>query len=524
MPRGTHLLAVIGVIALITAGFHLAGVTNSTIVALTFLTVVLLTAASQPLWAAVTASLVSMLSFNFFFLEPVGTFNIADPQNWVALGAFLAVSLVASNLSSAVRAREREAVERRDELARLFDLGRDILIMTSGPQAMSMLSQVIARRFDLQYVAICQPTDEAWNVAASGQLEAPLPTAHLADAFARASQRMEFDASTRVYAGHQSRTIGGAQVQLVPLRSAAAVIGLLAASGRRVEAGTLDALGGLVAIAIERTRLLEERRAAELVRQGEELKSALLASLGHDLRTPLTAIRVAASNLQRPMSEADQREQSTLVISEVERLTRLFQNILEMARIDAGAIAAEQRWVHAAEIIEVARELVAPTLAQHRVAVTTQTALLVKLDPRLTASALSHLLENAGQYSPAGSTIEVIARTEGGELRLTVGDRGPGLADGERERLFDRFYRGEAKGGHAGSGMGLSIVRGLLAVEGGRAWAENRPDGGAAFTIAVPVETKTLEPETLEAETETESNDGNDRLEAPPATTPESGR
>ena len=482
-------------IALTTAGFRWAGITNGTIVALTFLTVVLLTAATLPLWVAVTASVVSMLSFNFFFLEPVGTLNIADPQNWVALAAFLVVSLVASNLSSTARAREREAVEQRDGMTRLFDFGRDILIMTGGPQAMTRLSQVIARRFDLRYVAVCQPTAASWDIAAAGQLPGELAPAVLNEAFEGARQRMEFDASTRTYAGHQDMDIAGTPVQLVPLRAGATAIGLLVASGGGVERATLDALGGLVAIAIERTRLLEDHRAAELARQSEELKSSLLASLGHDLRTPLTAIRVAAANLLQPMSDADRREQAALVLSEVERLTRLFQNILEMARIDARAIAAEQRWVHADEIIEAARELVASALAHHRVTVTTDEALVVKLDPRLTASALSHLLENAAQYSPTASNIDVVARMRGDELTIAVLDRGPGIAADDQARLFDRFYRGRSTGQHAGSGMGLAIARGLLAAERGRVWAEPRPDGGAIFTIAVPVETRTLDRE-----------------------------
>ena len=161
---------------------------------------------------------------------------------------------------------------------------------------------------------------------------------------------------------------------------------------------------GVVAIAIERAQFLEERKAAELTRQSEELKTALLASLGHDLRTPLTAIRVAASNIKASWLTADDRlEQSDLILAEVERLTRLFQNILEMARIDAGAIAAEPRWAHPSEIVAAARDQVEHTLQHARVSVTIDSDVPVRLDPRLTASALAHLLENAAQYSPPGS-------------------------------------------------------------------------------------------------------------------------
>ncbi|MBS1819165.1 MAG: DUF4118 domain-containing protein [Acidobacteria bacterium] len=487
-PRGWAIPLVFLAVALVTAVFSRGGLSNSTTVALTYLTVILFAAATLPLWVAVTASLVAMLCFNFFFLPPVGTLTIADPHNWVALAAFLLVSLVASHLSSTVRAREREALERRDAMARLFDLGRDILIMTGGRQALTALAQVVARRFELDYVGICTPTDDGWDIADAGSVPAPLPDDVLNEAYARASRRIEFDASERAYIGHQPITVGGAVVQLVPLRAGAVAVGLLAASGRPVEPGTLDALGGLVAIAMERATLLEERRAAEFAHQREELQSALLASLGHDLRTPLTAIRVAASNLQGTLPDEDRREQAALVLSEVERLTRLFQNILEMARIDAGAVTAEQRWVHAGELIEVARELVAPALAGHAVHVTGDTSALVRLDPRLTASALSHLLENAAQYSPAGADIDIAVGIGPADLTLAVADRGPGLAPAEHAHVFDRFYRGQAGKPREGTGMGLSIARGLLAAEGGRVWADNRPGGGAVFTIAVPAE------------------------------------
>ena len=159
--------------------------------------------------------------------------------------------------------------------------------------------------------------------------------------------------------GHRTVQVGAHDVRLVPLRLGTRLIGLLASAGRSIEAGTLDAIAGLAAIAIERAQFLDERKAPELARQSEELKSALLASLGHDLRTPLTAIRVAASNLQATWpDEQERREQSELILTEVDHLTRLFQNILEMARVDAGAITQDARWVAPSEIVDAARSRV----------------------------------------------------------------------------------------------------------------------------------------------------------------------
>jgi two-component system sensor histidine kinase KdpD len=193
---------------------------------------------------------------------------------------------------------------------------------------------------------------------------------------------------------------------------------------------------------------------------------------------------------------ADARvEQTDLILAEVERLTRLFQNILDMARIDAGAIAAETRWAHPSEIIAAAHGQVEQTLQRHQLDVHVDPDVPVRLDPRLTATALAHLLENAAQYSPAGSTISVNASVNGEGLVIQVRDHGPGIAMSDLPHLFDRFYRGAAASTHlSGTGMGLAIARGLLAVERGQIWAENGPGGGAQFTILVPATTREPEP------------------------------
>jgi two-component system, OmpR family, sensor histidine kinase KdpD len=483
------LSAVLGTTALYSQWLE---VSNATTVALTFLLIVLVVAATSRLWVAATTSVVAMLSFNFFFLPPVGTWTIADPQNWVALFAFLAVSLVATNLSSRARALTREAISRRDELARLFDLSREVLLTTEGREAISALARSVARRFDLSYVAIALPRSTNWDLFEAGPLTISLDTNQLSMAFAGAESGLEFDAYTRTYSGHRTMTVGDHAVRLVPLRVGTKAIGLLAATGRPVEPGTLDALAAVVAIGIERVALLDERKAAEVAKRGEELKTALLASLAHDLRTPLTAIRVAASNLQAPaVSPEQQREQSGLILEEAERLGRLFENILEMARIDAGTVATEFRWAHPSEIITAARDQVERAVGHHKLEIEVDPDTPVRIDPRLTASAIAHVIENAAQYSPALTAITVKAAVTPDGLVITVRDRGPGIAPADLPRLFERFYRGAAaKAYSSGTGMGLSIARGLVAAEHGRIWGENCADGGAQFTIVVPAEAK----------------------------------
>jgi two-component system sensor histidine kinase KdpD len=355
MPDWVRAAAGLGGVGLVTLLFtRVIKVDNGATVALTFLLVVLLVAATSRFWAAAMTSCAALFCFNFFFIPPVGTLTVADPENWVALAAFLAVSLVGSNLSSAIRERERQAVDR--------------------------------------------------------------------------------------------------------------------------------------------LHLLEERKQAEIARQRDALTSALLASIGHDLRTPLTAIKIAATNLQSEQLDADDRnEQADVVLTEIERLTRLFQNILDMARIDAQAVAAERRWVHPSEIWEAARDQVSQSLARHSVELSIDDEALVFLDPRLTAAALTRVLENAIKYAPVGTTISIVMTTSSDAFTTTVSDRGPGIAPGDLPRIFDRFYRGELTGRRVGgTGMGLPIARGLLLAEGGRILAENRAEGGACLTLVVPAERRVI--------------------------------
>jgi two-component system, OmpR family, sensor histidine kinase KdpD len=486
------LLAIAAVTLVMHVWLH---VSNAATVSITYLLFVLLIAATSRLRVAVVTSIVAMLCLNFFFLPPVRTFTIADPQNWVALFAFLIVSLVASNLSAVAHARTEEAVGRRDELARLFDLSRDVLLIPDGSEALPALARTIARRFDLDFVAIAVPSGDEWKLFDAGATSIALDDRDIAAAFADAQRSIEFDAYARTYAGHRTAAVNGRMIRLVPLRLGTKPIGVLAASGRPVEAGTLDTLAGVVAIAIERAHLLDERKAGELARQGEQLKTALLASLGHDLRTPLTAIRVAASNVKvSELTPADRLGQIDLILAEVERLTRLFENLLDMARIDAGAIATDARWTHPSEIVAVACGQVEQTLRGHAVEIAIEPDLPVRLDPRLTATALAHLLENAAQYAPSGSPIEVEVHVADDQLTIGVRDHGPGIASADLPHLFERFYRGCGANVRAsGTGMGLWIARGLLAAEHGRVWAENHRDGGTRFTIAVAVAVKEIE-------------------------------
>ncbi len=493
MPRlriVLHTALAFGAVALATLVLRALGTRSSTTVALTYLLIVLFVASSTSLSLAVAAASASLLALNYFFMPPVGTFTIADPHNWVALVAFLVVAVVASQLSSTARAKAREAVERRNEVTRLFDVSRDILLTTDGEGAATAVARHVSRRFELGIVAIAVPSDAGgWDVSQGGQEAPDLDHAALDRAWAAARGAIEFDAATRSYGGQQTIALATGTAAVVPIRIGVRPVGILVLGARPIEPGTADAIAGVVAIAIERSRFLAERRAAELSRHRADLTSALLAALGHDLRTPLTAIRVAVTNAGDPGIAPDvRRQQTTLAVSEIDHLARLLQEILDMARIEAKAVAASRQWVTPGAIVEAACAHAGSALAQHRLVVEAEEAVEVQLDPRLTSSALAHVIENAAKYSPPDTTITVTAVVTPDGLRVTVTDEGPGLRDADLDRLFDPFVRGTASRRTlaSGTGLGLAITRGLLAAECGQVWAERAAAGGAEFTISVP--------------------------------------
>jgi K+-sensing histidine kinase KdpD len=240
-------------------------------------------------------------------------------------------------------------------------------------------------------------------------------------------------------------------------------------------------------IAVERAQLVEAREAAELQRQRGELAATLLASLSHDLKTPLTVIQTAIDNLCDQLPDDARRTQADAATSELRRLTRLFEDILDMARIDAAAITVAREWVTPADVVDAALAHVRHAVDGHVLNVDADGDRAVHIDARLASLALSHLIENAARYSPADRDIVISARAAGDGCRVTVTDHGPGIEPGELDHLFERFYRGQrAQQMATGSGMGLAISRGLLTAIGGRVWAENAPGAGARFSIEIP--------------------------------------
>jgi two-component system sensor histidine kinase KdpD len=245
----------------------------------------------------------------------------------------------------------------------------------------------------------------------------------------------------------------------------------------------------VVAVIASKLSAAAQERAREATKA--DLAASLLASLSHDLRTPLTAVRVAVENLRGELPDDQRRAQAHAAMSELERLTRLLRDILDMARIDAEAVRLERQWVTAADVVDAAIAHVRHAVDGHAVRVEADTAMEVEIDPRLASVALSHVIENAAHYSPRDRPILVDARTERDGLHVSVTDQGAGVDTRDVEHLFDRFYRGRQRAAApSGTGMGLAITRGLLAAAGGKIWLDSAPGTGARFALVVPGSTR----------------------------------
>jgi len=241
--------------------------------------------------------------------------------------------------------------------------------------------------------------------------------------------------------------------------------------------------------------LAQERNEAEIARRNADAKAALVASISHDLKTPLTALTVSAGNLGMPgLSEEERGEQLRLVQTELTRLKRLFDSIIDMASVETRSLTTELEWVHPADIVEAACQHAETALRSREIDVRDQSGdQVVHLDPRITSPALAHVLENAAMYSPVSSPIAIHISVTGDHLVLAVRDRGSGLRTNELERIFDRFYRGTGTvPNQFSSGMGLAITRGLLSIQGGRIRAANHPEGGAIFTLEIPAASRVV--------------------------------
>ena len=464
------------------------GVENADLILLTAIVAVAVRFGLGPSLAVVV---IASLSYNFFFLPPVYTLTIADPTNVAAFLLFTVVAVAVSNLASRSR---REAVVshgRARATERLYGFSRKLSGCGTLDDVLWATSAQVAAMLRVRVVVLL-PDQGAVSVRAGFPPEDTLDAADLGAA------KWAFDNERP--AGRGADTLPGAKRLFLPMRTGRGIVGvigldadgtgpILSPEDRRL----FDALADMAALAVERVRLVEDLDRAERAAETDRLRQALLTSISHDLRTPLSSVLGAATTL-RDLDEALPRDAKAellaTIIAESERLNRFIVNLLDMTRLEAGAVAASLTPQDVGETVDTALRRLGSILAGHQVGLDLPATLpALRLDPVLFEQVLVNLLDNAAKYAPEGSTVTVRGAVEPGQVRLQILDEGDGVPVADVERVFDKFYRvRKSDSVRAGTGLGLAIARGFIEAMGGTLTAGNRHDRlGAVFTIILPV-------------------------------------
>ncbi len=459
----------------VTALYRLVLHVNQTTVALTFIVLVMVVASRWQLFYSIYLSLLCALLYNFFFLPPFGTFTIADPQNWIALIAFLGASLIVSRLAEREHTQGVLSEQRREEVERLYEFSQQMLLQDDLSELARNVPRLIASVFHLRSAALF----------VQGQ-----KTAYYSDPTDEVVSMTELQLAAGSAEAGKSAMPG---IRLVPLMLGLRSVGALAMREENYSDGMYVAIGGLVAIAVERASAVERFSRIEAARENERLRTALLDSVTHELRTPLTAIRAAATSLssQSSLAESEREEMIAIVDEESARLDRLIGQAMEMAQLDAQGIKVNRKVQSVADVFEQVLEDSRPVLGDHSVVVEGVDSIPPLLfDRELVRRVIRHLIENAAKYSPPRTAIHVSAELEDTRLSVSVADEGHGIDEADRPFIFDKFYRGRGLRKRVqGTGMGLAIARAIVTAHGGAIELSSRPEQGTAFTFWIPVET-----------------------------------
>jgi two-component system sensor histidine kinase KdpD len=460
-------IAAIAVISAVDFRLHV----NHTTVALMFLVAVLLVSAYWGLRYAIVLAVGATAAFNLFFLPPVGTFTIADPQNWVALFAFLVTALVASNLAERARREAEQSKQRRRDVERLYGLSQRLLASDNVLELLNSLPLYVQETFSVKSVAA---------------MAADHPTVY------RSSLDALFDETVLRSTLLRGEPITQAGVSYVPLRLGMRTVGALGVTGEDLSRETLDALGSLAGLAIERARALEALSKNRAEQEHERLRTALLDSVTHEFRTPLTSIKASVTTLLSgaTLPEPGRRELLTVIDEETDRLNRLVGEAAEMAQLDAGMFKLDLQRHSIGESLELALQDAKASLENHPVEIDVAENLpKVRMDVQRIREVLMHLLENAGKYSDPGVPIQVTSEVQGDKLATSIADRGPGIDSFEQSLIFEKFYRGQHQRYSApGTGMGLAIAKVIVEAHGGAIGVVSQLGSGSVFSFSLPLD------------------------------------
>jgi len=441
---------------------------------------------------AVLASFLSVALFDFFFVAPRLSLAVSDVQYLITFAVMLAVGLVTGQLTAGLRYEARVSSEREARARGLFELTRELAGALQTEQVVATAEQQLAQQFGGRALLYVLDADDRLQPSPAE------PGLALGDPPDAGTARWALDHERA--AGLGTDTLPGSHWFYLPLRAPMRTRGVLALRPgdarllllpeRRAQLETAARIAGQ---ALERVHYVEVAQQALLQIESERLRNSLLSALSHDLRTPLAALQGLAETLSRRALEPGAAETAQAIEQQSLRINAMVHNLLDMARLQSGALTLNRQWQPVDEVIGSSLQLMGAALARHRVVLDVPASLpLVELDAVLIERVLANLLENAAKYTPPGSEIRVIARTHGaaaaGEMRLSVEDNGPGLPPGREEALFEKFARGHSESHLPGMGLGLAICRAIMQAHGGRIWAERvAAAGGARFSLALPL-------------------------------------
>jgi two-component system sensor histidine kinase KdpD len=486
-PLQAYLYA-FGLVALVTlTGQFIHGALEPTNLTMMYLLTVVIVAVQWGRGPSILAATLAVLAFDFFFVPPRFTVAVADTEYLITFAGLLVVGLVISALAGRVRDQVHAARQREAATAALYALSRDLAAASATEEILASIAQHVGTVFNRR-VAIFIASDGRPDVAYQ-RPEFPLTDNEQAVA-AWVMQHGE-------QAGRGTETLPAAQARYVPLKTAQGVKGVLGVVPAGEEPALtpeqqqlLQAFASQAALALERVQAATASQRRELSRETEKLQAAVLNSLSHDLRTPLASVSGALSSLLDGEVRYDDGTRRALLETAKEgadRLTHLVRNLLDMTRVEAGALTLRKEPGDIEDLVGAALAQLGARGHEREVEFDIPPDLpSVPMDFALMTQALSNVLDNALKYAPAGSPVRIEARVAGGEVHVSVADRGPGIPESELTRIFDKFHRAERPADGAGLGLGLAISRGIVEAHDGRIWAANHREGGAVITFALP--------------------------------------
>jgi len=447
---------------------------NATTVALIFILAILAVSTIWGIAVSVAMSLAAVLAYNYFFLPPVLTLTITDPQNWVALLAFLLTAVIGSDLSARAQRQAEEANRRRREIEKLYEFSQRLLSAGNAIELLNAIPRQVVESFELGAAALF--LSDKQKVYRSG-LQIP---------------QLEKERLQAVVAREETHVDAEQGLCFVPVRLGVRVIGSVGTSGRILSRQSLEAMGTLIAVAVERARAVEALGKTEAAREGERLKSALLDSITHDFRTPLTSIKASVTSLlsDSRLDDKHRQELLTIINEETNRLNSLVGDAAEMARLEAGEFELDLKPLPVSAIINAAIEQCKSVLNGRTIKIQIPSDLpLVRADLDRAKQVLVQLLSNANNYSPQGLPISITAELSGDFIVTSVADQGPGIEEQEIGLIFDKFYRGRDKRYVVqGTGMGLPIAKAIVEAHGGTIGVVSQLGQGSVFSFSLRVD------------------------------------